>query len=217
MQEDYPHEIEQRRARLYPILKHAKSKRHKATMNADKLIIDGQRYKYNELDELPKELQPKSFAERSIDDNILFYGHESYFSSFYNREFMLDKKVFNSCEQYYQYKKVLSIGDNNSAELILKSTDVNTQYQIGKKVKPTNDQWSSKKAKEIMEVCTKAKFEQNPDLAAILLSTEDKCLVYCNQYDGFWENGLKLTDGEAHNNLKWKGENTLGVLLLRST
>ena len=29
MQEDYPREIEQRRARLYLILKHAKFKRHK--------------------------------------------------------------------------------------------------------------------------------------------------------------------------------------------
>ena len=54
MKEDFPQEIDQRRAKLFPIQKAARAENKKAYMVVDKLFIDGRKYTIDNLNTLPK-------------------------------------------------------------------------------------------------------------------------------------------------------------------
>ena len=69
---------------------------------------------------------------------------------------------------------------------ILNSNDATEQHKLGKKLATDDEQWKNVMAKQVMEAAVKAKFEQNPALKDILLSTGNKMLVECNQYDKVW-------------------------------
>ena len=100
MKEDLPMEVENRRSRLYQIMKAAKKNNHKAKMIADKLIIDGVQYKVDTLDKFPTHLQPPNLATKISEKAILFYGKDSYLSNFFPAPFILDGKTFLCSEQY---------------------------------------------------------------------------------------------------------------------
>ena len=58
-----------------------------------------------------------------------------------------------------------------------------------------------------------AKFRQNPSLAKYLKDTGNTVLVEANPHDTYWGVGLSLTSMDIWNPEKWRGKNTLGVLL----
>jgi hypothetical protein len=60
MKEDYCREIDERRSKLYPVLKAAKGLKMKAKLTADILTINGQSYTINTLHTLPANLLPKN-------------------------------------------------------------------------------------------------------------------------------------------------------------
>ena len=120
--EDFPPEIEKHRSRLYPIYKTAKGKNMKPKLYKDKLIINRATYTVDSLHALPLELRPETLATCNLDTAVLFYGQDSYLSNFYPSKFMLDGKIFDGSEQYYQYKKALHAGNQDLAEQILNNT-----------------------------------------------------------------------------------------------
>ena len=215
IKEDFPPEIEQRRNRLYPIFIAAKTKGMKAVLISDKLIIDSHRYTVDTLDSLPKELQPRSLAEKVTDSAVMFYGKDSQFSNFSFANFTIDGVTYCSSEQYYQYQKAKRVGDNEVATRILETSVPVEQYRLGKTLKFKADQWNNKIAQQIMECGVKAKFEQNKELKNLLISSASKMFIECNKYDPFWGNGLSIHDVHAEERSKWKGENALGNILIR--
>ena len=60
----------------------------------------------------------------------------------------------------------------------------------------------------------KAKFGQNADLKAFLLSTGDALLAEASPYDKIW--GIGLSREQAMNGTveQWQGENLLGCVLM---
>ena len=67
LSEDYPAEIQQRRKKLFPILKAARQQRMKASLSVDKLMINDREYTVNTLHSLPPELHPDKVANRKVD------------------------------------------------------------------------------------------------------------------------------------------------------
>ena len=55
--------------------------------------------------------------------------------------------------------------------------------------------------------------EQNPLLLQELMDIGNKVLIQCNPHDKKWSNGLRMTDKDAADPSKWKGENKLGIIL----
>ena len=215
MKEDFPPEIDRRRAQLFPVLKAARNQNKKAMMIADKLIINGQKYTMDNIDNLPPELHPRQLAQRTTDGAVLFYGRDSIFSNFHDASFTVDGITYNCSEQYYQHKKAVYVGENEIAMKILNSNDATEQHKLGKKLATDDEQWKNVMAKQVMEAAVKAIFEQNPALKDILLSTGNKMLVECNQYDKVWGIGLKLNNDDALDRNKWQGENALGQILIQ--
>ena len=212
MSEDFPPDIEKRRSKLYPIYKLAKKKNHKAKLVTDRLIIDGISYTVDTLDKLPQDIHPKQLAERHTEKVVLFYGAESPFSNFYKAQFSVGGQLFNSSEQFFQYQKALSAEKDEIAAKILKTKNPIDQYLLGKKIIPDEAKWNVNKAKEVMEIANRAKFDQNQQLKKELLDTGNKIITECNPHDKFWS-GISLK--EADDLSKWKGGNALGIILCK--
>ena len=162
MSEDYPPEIDQRRAKLYPIYKLAKQKKYKPKLIADKLVIKGKHYTVDSLDSLPSELKLKNLAESTTDGALLFYGNGSSFSHFSSATFTVNNVKYESSEQYFQHQKAIRSGNMDIAAQILQTKDAKESYLLGKKVTDNLQLWNDKISKEIMEIGLRAKFEQNP-------------------------------------------------------
>jgi ribA/ribD-fused uncharacterized protein len=215
VKEDFPIEIEERRSRLYPILKAARSKDVKVLLKADKLILDGQRYTVDTLDKLPPDFQPAHFATVTKDKSVLFHGKDSFLSNFHPAPFELDGESYTGSEQFFQYKKAVRIGDKDVASKILSTDNPIEQMRLGRKLLYTEDQWNDEAAEQHMEVAVKAKFQQNPELKKKLLETGQKMLIECNVHDSYWGNGRSLYDKDAKEQTKWKGKNKMGEVLCR--
>ena len=159
MKEDFPYEIEARRTKLYPIYKAAKGNKCKAKLVVDKLYIEGEKYTIENLEDLPGKLQPKSLAVRETEKVVMFYGGNSCLGNFYKADLKVDGKLFNCVEQFVQYQKAVSVGNNEIATKIMSSSDPKKQHQLAKQLKPTShDQWNNEKAKRVMETGIRAKF-----------------------------------------------------------
>ena len=212
--EDFPEKMEKRRTRLYPILKATRSKKMKATLNKDKLIVEGKTYRLETLDLLPEEIQPKTLATRETEHLILFYGKDSCYSSFYPSQFIIDGTKFVCSEKYYQYNKALQLGNNDIAEEIMKTDKTAEYHRLGKKLRVDGTMWSKAIAQQVMDAGTTAKFEQNLDLRRSLMATGNKTFAECNMFDKTWGNGISLNHIDATNQTKWSGENYSWELFL---
>ena len=213
IKEDFPILIEQRRQKIFPIFKAARDQGKKATLVADKLIIDGRQYTVENLDTLPAALQLKNISTHVMDKSVLFYGSDSPFSSFYPSTFTLDGKTFTTCEQFLQYQKALHTGENETACKILQTNEPLEQRHLGNRLKPTQDQWDNIRAEQFMEAATKAKFQQNINLKNELINTGNKLLIQFSAHDKLWGVGLNIHSIEARDKTKWKGQNLLGTIL----
>ena len=99
MAPDLPQVIEDRRARLLPIFKAAKSKvgYQKATyLTEDKLSINKKTYGIHNLKDLPEDLNPAKLATQTNAEVTLFFTRDSVLSNHYmEAPFNLDEKDFS--------------------------------------------------------------------------------------------------------------------------
>ena len=98
--EDFSDEMKKRITRLFPILKAARSKELKATLNKDKLRAKHIDWKHW--------IQYLKRYNQKTQDTKLF-------------QFMIDGTKLVCSEQYYQYNKALRLRNNDIAEQIMKT------------------------------------------------------------------------------------------------
>ncbi len=114
------------------------------------------------------------------------------------------------------YKKALLFEDLSTAEKILQTDDPKKQKALGRKVNGfREDIWNIHKF-DIVVKGNLLKFSQNENLKKQLLATEDKILVEGSPYDKIWGVGLKWDDPKILNSANWKGENLLGMALMKT-
>lgn len=138
----------------------------------------------------------------------------SYLSNWFYVDFVVDRIKFNSGEQYMMYSKAKLFGDMTTAAKILATADFKTIKQLGRKVKPFDNQIWIANREPIMYRGLLAKFEQNPEIKQQLLDTGDCLLAECAQLDKVWGIGLRMTSPNRFYPEKWKGLNLLGKTLM---
>ena len=127
--------------------------------------------------------------------NSDFSGDNFFLSNFYLSDISIDNHIFNSVEQYFQWKKCVN---NMDGDKIIKTKTPSEAKKIGRKIKIRED-WEYIK-EDIMYNGVKAKFTQNKKLAELLLATEDKELAEGNDWgDLFW--GVDYFTREGQNKL----------------
>ena len=137
-----------------------------------------------------------------------------YLSNWYLSRFSLNGITFSSMEQYMMYCKAICFHDNSIATQILATDDVAEIKALGRLVKNYNDShWNGIRQISVYEGLY-AKFSQNEDLKAQLLSTDDAVLAECAVNDSIWGIGLSMHNPDRFDRSKWKGQNLLGYTLM---
>jgi ribA/ribD-fused uncharacterized protein len=150
--------------------------------------------------------------ERITNKYVFFWGSE--FSNWYPVIFNYKNLRFANSEQAFMYEKALFFGDNESAEMILKSKSPSTAKSLGRRIKNYNDaKWAEVRYEFMVDVVL-AKFEQNPSLKEALLSTGNRTIVEASPEDRIWGIGMHWTDEGVLDEKNWKGLNLLGKALM---
>jgi len=111
-------------------------------------------------------------------------------------------------------EKALFFGDSEAYEQIMKTSSPRTMKQLGRKVRNFDaDRWTAE-CERIVTRGSLAKFAQNPNLKALLLSTGDKIIVEASPLDRIWGIGLRPDHPDAVDPDKWLGQNLLGKCLM---
>lgn len=153
---------------------------------------------------------------------IFFWGHtensdeitKACFSQWYPCEFIVDKVLYFTTEQYMMAQKALLFGDNEVYDEILKATHPKQFKELGRAIKNFKDDiWNDNKYKIVLDGNV-AKFSQNNDLKQFILKTNTRILVETSPNDRIWGIGINNNADNIENPLTWKGDNLLGFALM---
>lgn len=150
--------------------------------------------------------------ERITDKYVFFWGSE--LSNWYSAFFTYKNHNFANSEQAFMWEKAVTFKDNESADMILHTPSPMSNKQLGRKVKNFDAKVWSEVSYQIMVDVNMAKFSQNPRLAKLLLSTENKTIVEASPDDCIWGIGLYWSNNDCLDESKWKGTNWLGKALM---
>jgi ribA/ribD-fused uncharacterized protein len=215
LSEDFPKEIVSRRNMLAPIMFEARRQGSKASMVADKLIIDNNNYTVGTLGTLPASLDPFKVSTRLIGEKSLeFYGSLSPLSNFHPAAFQsLSGIKYKHTEQHLHHNKALLFDDQITAAKIMASDSPSECKSLGNKVKNFNlDKWKTS-AKDIMKAGLMCKFSQNPRCFKALELTGKRRIIEASPWDTLWGVGLSMKDENLGNENYWKGANWMGNTL----
>ncbi len=131
-------------------------------------------------------------------------------SNWHLSDFTLDGITYTSMEQYMMYRKALLFGDERMQQAIMDTTDTARIKAYGRKVTPFNAViWNGMRQIIIYEGLY-AKYSQNEELKARLLSTGDQLLAECAVEDKIWATGISMKDERRSEMAEWTGQNLLG-------
>ncbi len=161
---------------------------------------------------------PQNLAK---EDFVLFF-HETprvpvtktCLSQWYECEFWVSGTKYSTAEQYMMASKALLFNDINTFHEIMKAHTPKEFKELGRHTKGFDPAiWNAHKDRIVVEGNI-AKFSQNEDLKAYLLSTGNKILVEASPYDKIWGIGIDEDHPDAINPARWPGENHLGFALM---
>ena len=153
---------------------------------------------------------------------VFFWGHKkpksgiskSCFSQWYESEFILDNKRYQTAEHFMMAEKARVFGDMESEEKILKAGNPGKAKKLGRSVLGFDERVWCEKRFEIVVNANMAKFSQNHELGEFLLNTGNRVLVEASPVDKIWGVGLAEDSDAINNPNKWKGLNLLGFALM---
>ena len=218
VRKEYCPETETERRLLRPVLNAAKKHpdfKGKCRMEGPSLCIKGKNYTSSNIHELPEEINGFKSTSRTNNDVFGFFGELNPFSNFHHSQFILNEVQYHSTEQYIQHTKALHYGDKAISQKILQAkTPIlckELSYDINL-ASTSSERWS-KVAKELCYPGIKAKFQQNPELMTLLLSTGRKTLVE-SSYDKLWGTGCPIHKPNCLDKKEWTSIGILGEILM---
>lgn len=188
------------RTQTRPPIKQVEQEEKKEETKEEELVVDAAPLQLQEQEggesgpsiPMSEEAGPIEFSSKSASYNEL--------SNFHKSKFLLDGKEWPTVEHYFQAQKFPTSPEYQ--EKIRGASEPNRAKTFGaSKEFPIRNDWDSYR-EEVMRKALKAKFEQNPNLKPLLLSTTGRPLVE-DTSDAYW--------GQGRNK---KGKNRLGLLLM---
>ncbi len=152
-------------------------------------------------------------SERETQTHLYFL--RGVFSNFQTCNITHKGLIFPTTEHAFMWEKAQHFGDTQAAQEILNTKTPADAKAIGRRVKNFNVAEWSKVSEQYMFDVNLAKYQQNPQLAKYLLSTEMKTLVEANgKPDLIWSCGLYANNPRIEDSSKWPGKNLLGKVLM---
>lgn len=128
-----------------------------------------------------------------------------------------DGKKYTSTEHYFMAEKAKFFADARTYDKIMlagKGRDARRVKELGREVNPFDEQAWMIESPRIMLEANLLKYDQNSNLKKVLLETEDKILVECNDADLIWGAGIHMQDSRLTDPFDWPGEDKLGFILM---
>ena len=165
-----------------------------------------------------KYMQMHRYEEPKKNQEYTFFwlDNEKYgeFSNWYQREFVIDDFRYFCVEQYMMAQKAKRFHDSVRYTAILRANSPKGCKALGKQVSPFDAKvWDAVKY-NIVKAGNKAKFEQNPDLMKLLLSTGDSIMAEASPKDRIWGIALDAETAKWKKPEEWPGQNLLGKILM---
>lgn len=207
--DDVPEAVKRRRNDIHKYILFLREKGQNAEKAGEDVIINNQRWKYGDLNNLPIGL--RLVDSRTIFHNgvVAFQSAISPLSNLYHCNLRINGMVFKSAEQSYQYAKAMHHNMPQKAYDIRREHDSHSNMAQGKGITEDAD-WRECKFR-IMEGILRHKVEQVPEFKQWLTETGSHKLVE-NSWSQIWGSACafkapSLWDGTYH------GHNNLGRLL----
>lgn len=147
---------------------------------------------------------------------VLFWKQtdkNGYLSNFSRSPFTADGLSFSCVEQFIMHSKAQLFGDAQAAERIMAASKPMAMKKQGRLVRNYKERtWAARRV-EVQLAGLRAKFGQNPELAARLLKTGDKPIAEASPSDRIFGIGLAPSDPKAQDPANWRGTNILGKCL----
>ena len=185
-------------------------------MNDDKLSINRKQYSVNNLEDLPKELNPAKISTQTVGEVTIFFTRDSPLSNHYmGAPFEVLGKKFSCTEQCYFYTKAMEYGDEYIAKEIMKQSDPAEMMRLGRRATNHNKtKWNDREV-QVMKQANQAKYDQNEGVRKVLLATGTTKLGEASsgsKSGKFWGTGFSLTHKDRLNTNKWY-TNKMGDIL----
>jgi len=220
VQENFAADVEYNRRKLYPIYHAARKSQEfsgKVSLNGDTLILNGNKFTVNNLEELPEEFHPRKFTYRSDESTYVFGGILSEYGSLSNygaSKFTFNDVDFVNAEQAIQYTKAVKFNDGDTAEQIRLTNDPGRAKSLGQAVSGfRRNSWNTVKGEVVLKIL-KAKFLQNEKCRTDLLNTGSRKLGESGT-DSYFAVGLPLTHRRILDPSAWVSKNKLGTILMQ--
>ncbi len=147
----------------------------------------------------------------TVKDNYCFFL-KGELSQWWKSPFTFNTISYINCEQWMMYNKAILFGDFEIANKILKSSSPSEHKQLGRMVKNFNPKIWDENKYNIVSIGNMMKFDNNPNLKEILISTRPYKLVEANGKDNIWGIGKYIDNPTIMNTNEW-GQNLLGNIL----
>lgn len=149
--------------------------------------------------------RPSRAGSKTVDAGCLSQWHRSTFE--------VGGRRYANAEQFMMWSKAELFGDHPAAEAILDSPEPARAKELGRAVRSFDtDRWAAH-AIGVVVAGNRAKFTQNPPLAAYLAATGDAVLVEASPRDRIWGAGVAAEDRRLPHPAQWPGLNQLGFIL----
>lgn len=154
---------------------------------------------------------------------MFFWGHtpkqegqvdKSCFSQWFPSSFEVDGVNYVTAEHYMMAGKARLFGDDDMLEKILNCQAPKQAKEFGRSVQNFDADTWQQACFDLVVAGNIAKFAQNDDMRACLLSTGKRILVEAAPRDRIWGIGMGQNHVDAENPTNWRGQNLLGFALM---
>lgn len=148
---------------------------------------------------------------RITNKHVFFWN--GIYSQWHKAQMTIGGIEYNSCEQYMMHQKALLFDDEIIADLIMQEKNPKEQKKYGRQIRNFDKAIWEKNCLAIVFEGNLAKFSQNPELKAEMLSTGNKIFVEASPLDHIWGIGLDENAENIDDPSYWLGLNLLGQAL----
>lgn len=192
-------------------IRYMDKKGHRVEKVEEDLLIDGRRWKIDDLNKLPEGQRLMDSRTITQSGKVAFQSSVSPLSNLYHCTLRIDGQTFKSLEHAYNYAKCIHHGLNHLAADVKQQPTSYKAMNLGKGVTGNVD-WINKRV-GVMERLVRHKEDQVPIFREMLRKTTNHRLIE-NSWSHFWGSGCNfladvLWDGT------YKGQNNFGRLLER--
>lgn len=179
-------------------------------VHSDGIIIGGTKYLLTEPYSLPSRFSLMRAKTIEVNEELYFHSEFSYLSNFAPSPIVSGGEVFDTAEHFYQAAKCEHADRVDTRRRVLAATTPREAKRIADTI-PESPEWRAVRD-GVMRRALDAKFDQNPNLADMLLKTGDRPLneATTNMHFGI---GVGLHSNDIRDKA-YRGENKLGLLLV---